>query len=184
VLYPWAEIVAPGVVEQSASNRFILGRPDGQETPRLTALARIMAASRLDAPVTPLIRTEIWTKLWGNLSLNPLSALTGATVDRLCGEPDLRQVARVMMEEAQGLAGKLGIEFTTGVDARLDLAGAAGARKTSMLQDLERGRSLEIEPLLGAVMEIAGWAGQPMPLCGAVLALVRERARQNSGTGP
>jgi 2-dehydropantoate 2-reductase len=176
VLYPWAEIVAPGTVEQSASNRIILGRPDGKPSPRLEALARLMTASGLDAPITHLIRSEIWIKLWGNLSLNPLSALTGATVDRLCGIPELRNTARMMMEEARGLAAKLGVEFTSSTDARLDIAGAAGARKTSMLQDLERGRPLEIEPLLGAVMEIAAWAGEPMPLCGAILALVRERA--------
>jgi 2-dehydropantoate 2-reductase len=179
VLYPWAALVAPGVVEQSTSNRFILGEPDGSKSARLTALAAVMEQGGLDAPVSGDIRSDLWGKLWGNLSLNPLSALTGATVDRLAYEPDLRAVARAMMEEARAVAEGLGVRFPMDVEKRLDMAGVAGARKTSMLQDLERGKPLEIAALLGAVVELAELTGHPIPLCRAVLALTRERARSS-----
>ena len=179
VLYPWAEVVAPGIVDQSTSNRFILGEPDGEISARVTKLSNIMQAGQLDAPVSPRIRDELWMKLWGNLSMNPLSALTGATIDRLCYEPGLRAVARAMMAEAQDAAEALGVRFTIDVEQRIEIAGMAGARKTSMLQDLERGRPLEIEALLGAVIELGALAGRELPLCRAVLALTRERARRS-----
>ena len=177
VLYPWAEIVAPGVVEQSTSNRFVIGEPDGSVGTRVRALAGIMTAGRLDAPITRDIRTEIWLKLWGNLCFNPLSVLTGATIDRLTSNPDLVALETAMMLEAEKVANALGISFPYGVEKRIEITAMAGARKTSTLQDFERGKPLEIEPLLGAVVELGELAGQPMPLCRAILALVRERAR-------
>jgi 2-dehydropantoate 2-reductase len=177
VLYPWAEVIEPGVVEQSTSNRFVIGEPDGSESERVRTLSAVMEDGQLDAPVTRDIRTEIWLKLWGNLCFNPLSVLTGATIDRLTSEPGLVALETAMMLEAERLANALGIRFPYGVEKRIEITAMAGARKTSTLQDFERGKPLEIEPLLGAVVELGDLAGQPMPLCRAILALVRERAR-------
>jgi 2-dehydropantoate 2-reductase len=129
-------------------------------------------------PVRTGIRDEIWVKLWGNLAFNPLSALTGSTLDRLAFRPDLRAVARSMMEEAAGVAEALGARFAVSVDKRIDGAGEVGVHKTSMLQDLERGRPMEIDALLGAVVELGRLVGKPVPLCESILALLRERARQ------
>jgi 2-dehydropantoate 2-reductase len=179
VLYPWAEIVAPGVVEQSTSNRFVIGEPDGSVGTRVRALAGIMEAGKLEAPITRDIRAEIWLKLWGNLCFNPLSVLTGATIDRLTSEPDLLALETEMMLEAEKVANALGIRFPYGVEKRIEITAMAGARKTSTLQDFERGKPLEIEPLLGAVVELGELAGVAMPLCRTILALVRERARTN-----
>jgi 2-dehydropantoate 2-reductase len=178
VLYPWAEVVAPGVVEQSTSNRFVMGEPDGSESARIKRLTGIMDAGQLDAPITRDIRTEIWLKLWGNLCFNPLSVLTGATIDRLTSEPDLVALETAMMLEAEKVANALDIRFPYGVERRIEITAMAGARKTSTLQDFERGKPLEIEPLLGAVVELGELAGMEMPLCRAVLALVRERGRR------
>jgi 2-dehydropantoate 2-reductase len=178
VLYPWAEVIAPGVVEQSTSNRFVMGEPDGSESARIRRLTGIMNAGQIDAPITRDIRTEIWLKLWGNLCFNPLSVLTGATIDRLTSVPDLLALERAMMLEAEKVANALGISFPYDVEKRIEITAMAGARKTSTLQDFERGKPLEIEPLLGAVVELGGLAGMEMPLCRAVLALVRERGRR------
>ena len=136
-----------------------------------------MRQGGLDAPVTANIRDEIWLKLWGNLSMNPLSALTGATIDRLAFDPDLRAVARAMMVEAKEMAEALGVRFSIDVEQRIDIGGMAGGRKTSMLHDWEHGRTLEIEPLLGAVVELGELTGHQLPLCRAILALTRERSR-------
>jgi 2-dehydropantoate 2-reductase len=130
------------------------------------------------APVRTAIRDEIWVKLWGNLAFNPLSALTASTLDRLAFQPDLRAVARTMMEEAQGVGEALGAHFAVSIDKRIDGAGEVGMHKTSMLQDLERGRPMEIDALLGSVVELGELTGKPAPLCRVILALVRERARQ------
>ena len=124
------------------------------------------------------IRDEIWVKLWGNLAFNPLSALTVTTLDRLTRAPDLRAVCRTMMQEAKTVAEALGTRFAIDIERRIDGAAEVGEHKTSMLQDLERGRPMEIDALLGAVVELGEVVGQETPLCRAVLALVRERARR------
>jgi 2-dehydropantoate 2-reductase len=178
VVYPAAEVVEPGVIEHSYGERFSLGEPDGSRSERAERLSQIMQRAGFKAPVRPRIRDEIWVKLWGNLALNPLSVLTLSTLDRLAGEPDLRGVVRGMMLEAQAVGEALGVRFAVDVEKRIDGAGDVGAHKTSMLQDLERGRPMEIDALLGAVVELGELSDQPMPLCRAVLALVRERARQ------
>ena len=178
VVYPAAEVVEPGVIEHTYGNRFTLGEPDGSKRARVEVLSQMLVKAGLKAPVRANIRDEIWVKLWGNLAFNPLSALTGSTLDRLAFQPDLRAVARQMMEEASFVAEALGVRFPVSVDKRIDGAGEVGAHKTSMLQDLERGRPMEIDGLLGAVVELADITGQPAPLCRTVLALVRERARQ------
>ena len=178
VVYPAAEVIRPGVIEHTYGERFSLGEPDGARSRRAEALSATMLQAGFKAPVRPRIRDELWVKLWGNLALNPLSALTSTTLDRLAGESDLRAIARTMMLEAKTVGEALGVRFAIDVEKRIDGAGEVGAHKTSMLQDLERGRPLEIDALLGAVVELGTLTGNEMPLSRAVLALVRERARQ------
>lgn len=178
VVYPAAEVVEPGVIVHSYGDRFTLGEPDGSRSPRVEALSRALIAAGLKAPVRPKIRDELWVKLWGNLAFNPISALTAATLDRITGDDGLRLLCRGMMLEAKAAAEALGIRFAIDVDKRIAGGAEVGAHKTSMLQDLERGRPMEIDALLGAVVELGAMVDQPMPLCRSVLALVRERARQ------
>jgi 2-dehydropantoate 2-reductase len=178
VVYPAAEVPAPGIVQHTYGDRFSLGEPDGSRSERTETLAKALIAAGLKAPVRPRIRDEIWVKLWGNLCYNPISALTGATLDIITTRPDLRAVCRAMMTEAQAVAEALGVKFAISLEKRLDGAAEVGAHKTSMLQDLERGRPIEIDALLGAVVELGTVVGQAMPNCEAVLALTRERGRQ------
>lgn len=177
VVYPAANILAPGVIEHTYSNRFTLGEPDGTKSARVSALSELMIKAGFKAPVRPRIRDDMWVKLWGNLCFNPLSALTCATLDVLTGDPDTRAVARAMMLEAQTLGEALGIKFGIDVDKRIEGAKEVGAHKTSMLQDLEARKPMEIDALLGAVVEMGDLVGHPMPACRMVLALVRQRAR-------
>lgn len=178
IVYPAAEVIAPGVIEHTYGNRFTLGEPDGTKSSRVEALSQMLVKAGLKAPVRGNIRDEIWVKLWGNLAFNPLSALTASTLDRLAFRPDLRAVAHAMMTEAQGVAEALGAKFAVGIDKRIDGAGEVGAHKPSMLQDLERGRPMEIDALLGVIVELAQLTQRSVPCCEMVLALVRERARQ------
>ena len=178
IVYPAAEVVEPGVVEHTYGDRFTLGEPAGGRGARIEALSRLLIAAGFRVPVRPRIRDELWVKLWGNLAFNPLSALTGATLDRLAGQTDLRALARAMMSEAQRVAEALGVRFAIDVDKRIDGAAEVGAHKTSMLQDLERGRPMEIDALLGAVVELGEMVALPIPQCAAVRALLRERGRQ------
>jgi 2-dehydropantoate 2-reductase len=178
VVYPAAEVIEPGVIEHTYGDRFTLGEPDGSRTPRIEALSKILIAAGLKAPVRPRIRDELWVKLWGNLAFNPISALTSATLDRITGDDQLRALCRGMMLEAKATAEALGVRFAIDVDKRIAGGAEVGVHKTSMLQDLERGRPMEIDALLGAVVELGEIVGEAMPLCRSVLALVRERARQ------
>nr|WP_294507003.1 2-dehydropantoate 2-reductase [uncultured Rhodopila sp.] len=178
VVYPAAEVVAPGVIEHGYGDRFTLGEPDGSRSARIEAFSRALIAAGLKAPVRPRIRDELWVKLWGNLAFNPVSALTAATLDRITGDDGLRTLCRGMMLEAQAVAEALGVRFGIDVDKRIAGAAEVGVHKTSMLQDLERGRPMEIDALLGAVVELGTVVGESMPLCRSVLALVRERGRQ------
>jgi 2-dehydropantoate 2-reductase len=176
IIYPAAEISAPGVISHTYGDRFSLGEPDGSRSGRAAALSQLLIGAGLKAPVRPRLRDEIWVKLWGNMAFNPISALTGATLDVITGEPGSRGVCRAMMLEGQAVAEGLGIRFAIDVEKRIDGAAEVGRHKTSMLQDLELGRPLEIEALLGAVVELAGWVGVPVPISAAVLELVRQRA--------
>ncbi len=176
IIYPAAEIAAPGVIVHTYGDRFSLGEPDGSRSPRAAALSELLIAAGLKAPVRPRIRDEMWVKLWGNMAFNPISALTTGTLDLITGNPGTRAVARAMMLEGQAVGEALGVKFAIGVDKRIEGAAEIGAHKTSMLQDLELGRPLEIEALLGAVIEVAGWTGADVPISRAVLALVRQRA--------
>ena len=177
VVYPAAEVIAPGVIEHLYGDRFTLGEPDGSRSPRVEAFSKALIAAGLKAPVRPRIRDELWVKLWGNLAFNPISALTGATLDRITGDDELRALCRGMMLEAKTVAESLGVRFGIDVDKRIAGGAEVGVHKTSMLQDLERGRPMEIDALLGAVVELGAMVEQSMPLCRAVLGLVRERGR-------
>ena len=176
IIYPAAEVSEPGIITHTYGDRFSLGEPDGSRSPRAETLSKLMIAAGLKAPVRPRIRDELWVKLWGNMAFNPLSALTTGTLDVITGDPGTRSVARTMMLEGQAVAEALGTRFAIDVDKRIEGAAEVGRHKTSMLQDLELGRPLEIEALLGAVVELAGWVDLPMPVSSAVLALVRQRA--------
>jgi 2-dehydropantoate 2-reductase len=178
VVYPAAEVIEPGVIAHTYGDRFSLGEPDESRSGRAEALSLLMINSGLRAPVRNRIRDEIWVKLWGNLCFNPVSALTGATLDRFVGEPDLRGLCQAMMSEAQRVGERLGARFSISLDKRLAGAAEVGVHKTSMLQDLERGRPIEVDALLGAVVELGQMTAEPMPICTSVLALVRERGRQ------
>ena len=176
VVYPATEVVEPGVIQHVYGDKFPLGEPDGSISERAVALSRMMEAGGLRAPVLERIRDEIWLKLWGNLCFNPMSALTHATLEQICGDPGTRAVAKAMMLEAQELAERLGVRFRVDVERRINGAGAVGAHKTSMLQDLERGRPMEIDALVSVVQEMGRLTGVPTPTLDVVLALVRQRA--------
>ena len=177
IVYPAAEVPEPGVIEHTYGDRFTLGEPDGSRSERASALSAALVAAGFKAPVRPKIRDELWVKLWGNLAFNPLSALTTATLDVITGEPELRAVCRQMMLEGQAVAEKLGVRFAIDVDKRIAGGAEVGAHKTSMLQDLERGRPMEVDALLGSVVELAEMVGEAAPTCRTVLALLRARAR-------
>ncbi|WP_096786653.1 2-dehydropantoate 2-reductase [Rhodobacter sp. CZR27] len=177
VVYPAAEVAEPGVVRHIEGNRFSLGEPSGEKSGRVVRLAEALSAAGLKAPVRPRLRDEIWVKLWGNLSFNPISALTHATLDVLCTDPGTRAVARAMMLEAQAIAERLGVKFPIDVDRRIEGGAAVGAHRTSMLQDLEAGRPMEIEALVGSVAELGRLVDVPTPTVDTVLALVRLRAK-------
>jgi 2-dehydropantoate 2-reductase len=177
VVYPAAEVSEPGVINHIEGNRFSLGEPDGSKSDRATRLSEALQAAGLRAPVRPRIRDEIWVKLWGNLSFNPISALTPATLEVLCTDPGTRGVARAMMLEAQTIAQTLGIKFPIDVDRRIDGGAAVGAHRTSMLQDLDAGRPMEIDALVSAVQELGRLTDTPTPTIDTVLALVRLRAK-------
>lgn len=177
VVYPAAEVVEPGVIRHIEGNRFSLGEPDGSKSERALALSKVLTEAGLKAPVRPRIRDEIWVKLWGNLSFNPISALTCATLDVLCTDPGTRAVARAMMVEAQAIAEKLGIKFPIDVDRRIDGGAAVGAHRTSMWQDLDAGRPMEIDALVSSVCELGRLTDTPTPTIDTVLALIRLRAR-------
>lgn len=183
VVYPACEVVEPGVIQHLEGNRFTLGEPDGSKSDRVQALSRALIDAGLRAPVRNNIRNEIWIKLWGNLSFNPISALTGSTLEDIVADPDTRALARTMMLEAQAIALKLGVKFPINVDKRIEGAGAVGAHKTSMLQDLERGRPMEIDALVSSVQELGALTQTPTPAIDTVLALTKRLARQSGCYG-
>lgn len=177
VVYPAAEVIEPGVIKHIEGNRFSLGEPDGSKSERALALSKILSDAGLKAPVRPKLRDEIWVKLWGNLSFNPISALTHATLDVLCTDEGTRAVARNMMLEAQEIAERLGVKFPIDVDRRIAGGAAVGAHRTSMLQDLDQGRPMEIDALVASVQELGRVTNLPTPTIDTVLGLVRLRAR-------
>jgi 2-dehydropantoate 2-reductase len=177
VVYPAAEVAAPGVIRHEHGRRFPIGEPDGSRSPRLERFHAAMEAGGLEAPLREDIRDEMWLKLWGNLCFNPVSALTAATTNSIAHDQGTRAVCRAMMLEAAAIGEQLGLKLRVDVDRRIDGMGALGAHKMSMLQDLERGRSMEIEALVGVVAELGKLTGVPTPTVDVVLSLIRQRAR-------
>ena len=176
-VYPATEVTEPGVVKHIDGNKFGLGEPTRQVTPRVEALSKIFESAGLKAPILPEIRNDIWLKLWGNLCFNPISALTHATLDKVATDPGTRNLSRNMMVEAEKIGRRIGVHFRVGVDRRIDGAARVGAHKTSMLQDVEKGRPLEIDALLTCVQELGRLAEVETPHIDAVLALVQQMAR-------
>ena len=176
VVYPAVEIEAPGVVRHIDGKRFSLGEPDGAKSARVADLAAELVAAGLQAPVRSDLRGEIWVKLWGNLAFNPISALTGSTLEDVVKDSGTRAVAEAMMREAQTIGAALGVRFPVDLDRRIKGASEVGAHKTSMLQDLERGRPMEIDALVTAVQELGQMTHVPTPSIDTVLALVRRLA--------
>jgi 2-dehydropantoate 2-reductase len=170
VVYPAAELVAPGVVKVVEGNRFTLGEPDGSMTERIQALSASLRKAGFKAPAVRDIRSEIWLKLWGALSFNPISALTHATLADICEFPATRELAAAMMREAQVVAEKLGVRFRIPLERRIEGARRVGQHKTSTLHDVEQGRPLELQAILGAVFELAQMTGTPAPYLEAVYA--------------
>lgn len=177
VVYPAAEIYQPGVIQHMEGDRFTLGEPDGSRSDRIKCISKALIQSGFKAPVRTRIRDEIWVKLWGNLSFNPISALTGATLLEICNDNGVISVVREMMLEAADIAEAIGVNLPVDIEKRIAGAKAVGAHKTSMLQDLERGRPMEIDALIGAVQELGVLTEKPTPTIDAVLALVKQRAR-------
>jgi 2-dehydropantoate 2-reductase len=170
IVYPAAQLEAPGVVRLIEGNRFTLGELDGTRSERIEQLSQAMMRAGFKAPVSRDIRGEVWVKLWGNLSFNPISALTHATLEEICRYPLSRELAATMMTEAQEIARKLGVEFKISLEKRISGAEAVGAHKTSMLVDVENGRTLELEALVGSVLELARITQTSAPAIGAVYA--------------
>jgi len=177
IVYPAAEIAEPGVIRHEYGNRFTIGEPSGEKTERVQALAALLSEAGFRVPVRPRIRDEMWVKLWGNVSLNPISALTGGTLVEMIDDPDVCAVIRAVMVEAQAVGEALGVRFAIDVDKRIAGARDVGEHKTSMLQDLELGRPMEIDALVASVQELGRIVGVPTPSIDTVLGLVRQRAR-------
>ena len=177
ILYPAAEVASPGVIRHVEGNRITVGELDGSETERVQSLSRLLRKAGFKSPVTADIRSEIWVKLWGNCTFNPLSALTHATLAGICGFEPSRGLAAAMMTEAQRVGERLGAKFAVSLDRRIAGAASVGEHKTSMLQDVEAGRPLELEALLGSVIELGRITGAPTPNLSAVYACASLLAR-------
>jgi 2-dehydropantoate 2-reductase len=172
IAYPAATIDAPGVIRHIEGNRYPVGELDGSQSERVQAICDAFIAAGFKSFVLPDIRSEIWLKLWGNLSFNPISALTHSTLEDICKFPQTRALAAQMMTEAQQVAEKLGASFRVSLERRIEGAENVGKHKTSMLQDLEVGKALEIEGMLGVVIELGEQTGVPTPAMNTVYALV------------
>ena len=179
VVEPACEVVAPGVVVHHEFNRFTIGEPDGSRSSRVLALSTALTEAGFDAPLRDNIRWNVWLKLWGNACFNPISLLTLATLDRITDEPGLRSVCVTVMRECRNVSQALQIDIPESmIERRLNVAGSAAGHKMSMLQDLERGRSLELDALVAAVQELGKLTATPTPALDILLALAQERGRQ------
>jgi 2-dehydropantoate 2-reductase len=178
VVEPACEVIAPGVIAHHQFNRFIIGEPDGNRSARVQELSKVLTMAGFDAPVRDNIRWNIWLKLWGNVCFNPISALTGATLGTMIGDPDLRALCKTMMQETRSVNEALDVHIPADMmDRRLAGAASATDHKMSMLQDLERSRSLEIDALVGVVQELGRLTSVRTPVIDAVLAMIKQRAR-------
>jgi 2-dehydropantoate 2-reductase len=180
VVFPATEIVAPGVIRHETGAKFPIGEPSGESSARIRTLHDMLTEGGFDAPVRTDIRDEIWLKLWGNLCFNPISALTQATVDVVAADPGTRAVCLAMMREMQAIGERLGLHLRVSAERRSAGMTALGPHKMSMLQDLERERPMEIEPLVGVIQELGRVTGVPTPIVDTVLALIELRARPAS----
>ncbi|WP_440532647.1 2-dehydropantoate 2-reductase [Variovorax sp. YR566] len=177
VVYPASELIAPGVVKHIEGDRFPVGELDGSTSERVNRVSACFTGAGFKAPVLDNIRSEIWLKLWGNLTFNPISSLSHSTLVDICQYPPSRELAAAMMREAQAVAHKLGIEFRVTLEKRIAGAEKVGKHKTSMLQDVEAGRAPEIDALVGAVVELARLTETPTPHIDTVYSLVKLLAR-------
>jgi 2-dehydropantoate 2-reductase len=173
VVYPAASIVEPGVIEHTEGNRFSLGEPDGSISDRVKSISDLLVGAGFKAPVQTRLRNEIWHKLLGNATLNPVSALTRESLGRLLKDPSGRRLVRTLMEEVAAVARSLEVELPISIDRRIEAASAAGGHRTSMLQDLEARKPLEIDALLGAVIELADAGQVAVPSLRVVYSLTR-----------
>jgi len=178
IVYLSTEIAEPGVIRHNESTRITLGEPDGVRSDRCRAISEALVRSGLRAPITTHIRQEIWVKLLGNIAFNPISALTGATLVAIARDPDTSQLVRAIMAETEALARKLGIKMPITIDQRIAGAEKVGGHKTSMLQDLEAGRPLELDAIAGAALELGDRLGVPMPSTRAVYACTKRLEKQ------
>lgn len=179
IVYFSTEIAAPGVIQHTSGNRISLGEPNGERSDRCRRIAEALGAAGLRCPITARIRHEIWVKLLGNVAFNPISVLTGATLVQMARDPDVSGLVRNIMREAEEVASKLGMELPVSIEQRIAGAEKVGEHKTSMLQDLEAGRPMEVEAVVGAVVEIGERVGLPMTQTRAIYACTKlaERAR-------
>ncbi len=177
VVYPATEILEPGVIKHVYGDKFSLGEPDGSVSERCRKLSEALQAGGFKAPILEDLRSEIWLKLWGNLCFNPISALTRATLDVVATDPDTRSTAKTMMREAEVIARRLGASLRVDIERRINGAAKVGAHRTSMLQDLERGRAMEIDALVTAVQEMGRIVDVETPCIDIVLGLVRQLGR-------
>lgn len=173
-VYPAAEVTAPGTIHHVYGDKFALGEPDGINTPRIKRIADVMEQAGFRAPILDDIRSELWLKLWGNLCFNPISALTRGTLDVVAGDATSRATAKAMMLEAQAVAEALGASFRVDVERRINGAARVGKHRTSMLQDLEAGKAMEIDALVTAVQEMARITGHATPTLDVILGLVQQ----------
>jgi len=177
VLNPAADLIAPGVIQHVHGRKFPIGEPGGERTERIERLHQAMQDAGLEAPIRSDIRNEIWLKLWGNLCLSPISALTHATLDLVATDPGTRAVCRAMMAEGRAIGEKIGVSFRVDAERRLDGAAAVGPHKISMLVDLESGRPMEIDPIVTVVQEIGRRLAIATPFIDTVAALIKLRER-------
>ena len=177
VVYPAAEIMSPGIIKHIEGDRFILGEPDGGKTDRVNIFCNALQKSGFTSRVRTNIRNDIWVKLWGNLCFNPISVLTQATLDLVAGEEGTANICRLMMQESQEIGEKLGINFRVDIERRLRGGAEVGSHKTSMLQDLESKKPMEIDALITSVKELGELVKVPTPTIDIILALIQQRAR-------
>ena len=177
VVYPAAEIMSPGIIKHIEGDRFILGEPDGEKTDRVNIFCNALQKSGFTSRVRTNIRNDIWVKLWGNLCFNPISVLTQATLDLVAGEEGTANICRLMMQESQEIGEKLGINFRVDIERRLRGGAEVGPHKTSMLQDLESKKPMEIDALITSVKELGELVKVPTPTIDIILALIQQRAR-------
>jgi 2-dehydropantoate 2-reductase len=179
VVWQAAEIEAPGVIAHHYGDRMPIGEPTGEKTERAMRLSRLLTSAGIKSPVRPELRNEIWLKLWGNLSFNPVSVLTGGTLLDLATDPGTRRVIATMMAEARAVGEALGVTFAVGSEERMDMAAKVGAHRTSMLQDVEAGRPTELESLLGVVIELAGLVKIDTPSLQMIYDLCKFRCKRD-----